>query len=174
METIKLTKFELIQAEKCTRKDKSIFIKDRTVFIIGRTKEGIKKIFFVNDFFPRFFVEKEENIEEVIKSHKNKIKEVKTIKDDEKYNYRNLGGEKELITIYTYTTDNVPDIRDFFSKHYEANIKFTEVFKRDKSIKGYFYVSDWIINSKERVYKIKGINYIMLFENEIHGGELIF
>jgi DNA polymerase elongation subunit (family B) len=119
-------------------------------------------------------VEKEENINEIIKSYKNKIKEIKTSKDDEIYNYRNLGGEKELITIYTYTTDNVPDIRDNFSKHYEANIKFTEVFKRDKLIKGYFYVPDWIFNSKERVYKIKGINYIMLFENEISGGELIF
>jgi len=66
MENIKKIKFELIQMEKNYQTNKSIFVKDRTIFIIGRSKELGKKIFFVNDFYPRFKVEKGENIKYIL------------------------------------------------------------------------------------------------------------
>lgn len=161
-------KFELIQMEKNFKTDKSIFIKDRTIFIIGRNKKLGKKIFFVNDFFPRFFVEKDENIDFIVEENKKHIKKVVS------ENYKKLGGDKELITIYTYRTQDVVDIRDLFAKTYEANIKFTEVFKRDNLIKGYFYIPEHIFKMKNRRYVINGIEYFMIKTNEIDGGELIF
>lgn len=167
-------KFELIQMEKNYQTNKSIFIKDRTIFIVGRSEEYGKKIFFVNDFFPRFLVEKEENIDFVLSQYKGKVKEIKTVEDGEEYNYRNLGGEKELVCIYTYTTQDVVDLRDHFAKTYEANIKFTEVFKRKKLIKGFFYVPKYLLESKVKTYTISGIEYIMASEKEVEGGELKF
>ena len=161
--------------EKNYQKDKSIFIKNRTIFIIGRSETYGKKIFFISDFFPRFLVEKEENIDYIISEYKDNIKEVKSkATDGNKYNYKNLGGEKELVTIFTYTTQDVVDVRGHFAKTYEANIKFTEVLKRKKLIKGYFYVPEYIMQTKTRFYNIYGVEYIMLFEKEIDGGELIF
>jgi len=189
-EKIKLVKFELIQIEKNYQSNKSIFIKNRTLFIIGRNKKLGKKIFFVNDFFPRIKVEKEENIDYIVKECKEHIKEIK----DE--GYRNLGGTKELLTIYVYTTTDVykrksvyifdpnlkktvkkeviSGIRDKFAKTYEANIKFTEVFKRNKLIKDIFYVPEYVFEMKTRTFIIYGIEYIMIKETEIDGGELIF
>lgn len=169
-----LIEFELIQIEKNYQTAKSLFVKDRTLFIVGRSDKVGKKIFFISDFFPRFFVEEEENIDLVLEEHKDKIKEIKTNKDGNEFNYKNLGGKKNLVTIITHTTQNVVDIRDLFSKTYEANIKFTEVLKREKLIKGYFYVPDYIFKTKNRFYNINGIEYIMLFEKEITGGELKF
>lgn len=168
MKKFEKIKFELIQVEKNYRSGITMFIRNRTLFIIGRTVDNTKVIFFINDFYPRFFVEKDENIDYIIEEHKDKIKEIK----DE--NFKNLGGKKELLTIYTYTTQSVVDLRDFFSKTYQANIRFTEVFKRDKLIKGFFYVPDYVFTLKTRNIKIRGRNYIMLKENEIDGGELIF
>jgi len=174
MENIKKIKFELIQMEKNYQTNKSIFVKDRTIFIIGRSKELGKKIFFVNDFYPRFKVEKGENIKYILQENKNKIKEIKSKKDGKEYTFRNLGGKEELVIIYTYKTSDVVDIRDLFSKTYEANIKFTEVFKREKLIKNIFYVPEYVFEMKTRTFKIYGIEYIMIKENEIDGGELIF
>ena len=190
MENIKKIEFELIQIEKNYQDNKSIFIKNRTLFIIGRSEKYGKKIFFVNDFYPRIKVEKDENIDYIIEECKKHIKEIK----DE--GYRNLGGTKELLTIYVYTTADVYEkkteyrfdkelkktikktvisgIRDKFVKTYEANIKFTEVFKRDKLIKGFFYVPEYVFKMATRTFKIYGIEYIMLKEKEIDGGELIF
>jgi len=166
--------FELIQMEKNYQTNRSIFVKNRTIFIVGRSDKYGKKIFFVNDFFPRFLVEKEENIDFVLSQHKKKVKEIKTKKDGDEYNYRNLGGEKELVCIYTHTTQDVVDLRDNFAKTYQANIKFTEVFKREKLIKGYFYVPEYLLESKIKTYNISGIEYIMASEKEITGGELKF
>jgi len=173
MEKIKKIKFELIQMEKNYQTNKSIFVKDRTIFIVGRSNKLGKKIFFVNDFYPRFYVEKGENIDFIIEEHKDKIKEIKTKEDGEEYNYKNLGGKEELITIYIYKTSDI-EIRDLFSKTYQANIKFTEVFKREKLIKDNFYVPEYVFEMKTRTFKIYGIEYIMIKENEIDGGELIF
>ena len=160
--------------EKNYQRNKSIFVKDRTIFVVGRSEEYGKKIFFITDFFPRFLVEKEENIDYIVDQHKDKIKEIKSKIDGDEYNYKNLGGEKELILIFTYTTQDVVDVRDSFAKTYEANIKFTEVFKRKKLIKGYFYVPEYLLQTKTRYYNIFGVEYIMLLEKEIDGGELIF
>lgn len=190
IEKIKKVKFELIQIEKNYQTNKSIFIKNRTLFIVGRSEELGKKIFFVNDFFPRIKVEKDENIDYILEECKKHIKEIK----DE--GYRNLGGTKELLTIYVYTTADVYDkktitkfdanlgrsvkkvkisgIRDKFAKTYEANIKFTEVFKRAKLIKDNFYVPEYVFEMKTRTFNISGIEYIMIKEKEIDGGELIF
>jgi len=190
MTEIKKIKFELIQIEKNYQAIRSIFIKNRTLFIIGRNEKYGKKIFFVNDFYPRIKVEKEENIDYIVQECKKNIKEIK----DE--GYKNLGGTIELLTIYVYTTDDVYNkktvyrfdknlnktikktvisgIRDKFAKTYEANIKFTEVFKRKKLIKGFFYVPEYAFKMKTRTFNIGGIEYIMIKEKEIDGGELIF
>ena len=168
------TKFELVQMEKNYQTNKSLFIKNRTIFVVGRNEKYGKKIFFINDFYPRFLVEEEENIEFVISQNKDKVKEVKKEKTDKEHDFRNLGGEKKLVCIYTYTTQNVVDIRDSFAKTYEANIKFTEVLKRAKLIKGYFYVPNYLLETKKRFYHINGVEYIMLFEKEIDGGKLEF
>lgn len=186
----KKKEFELIQIEKNYQTDKSIFIKNRTLFIIGRNKKLGKKIFFVSDFFPRIKVEKTENIDYILEECKEEIKEIK----DE--GYKNLGGTEELLTVYVYTTDNIYEkkntytfdnkinrtvkkevisgIRDKFAKTYEANIKFTEVFKRNKLIKDKFYVPEYVFKMKIRMFIIHGIEYIMLKENEIDGGKLVF
>ncbi|KKM88182.1 hypothetical protein LCGC14_1261240, partial [marine sediment metagenome] len=95
---IKKAMFELIQIEKNYQTNKSIFVKNRTLFIVGRSDKLGKKIFFVNDFFPRIKVEKDENIDYIVEECKEHIKEVK----DE--GYRNLGGTVELLTIYVYKT----------------------------------------------------------------------
>ena len=190
MTEIKKAKFELIQIEKNYQTNKSIFVKDRTLFIIGRSDKLGKKIFFVNDFYPRIKVEKDENIEYIKEECKEHIKEIKN------EGYKNLGGTKELLTIYVYKTTDVyekktihrfdPDlkrtikkvvikgIRDKFAKTYEANIKFTEVFKRNKLIKDIFYVPEYVFEMETRTFKISGIEYIMIKEKEIDGGELIF
>ena len=190
LKELKKIEFELNQIEKNYQTNKSIFIKNRTLFIIGRNKKLGKKIFFVNDFFPRIKVEKEENIDYIVKECKKHIKEVK----DE--GYRNLGGTKELLTIYVYKTTDVYErksvytfdpniqktvkkevisgIRDKFAKTYEANIKFTEVFKRNKLIKDKFYVPEYAFEMNTRTFNISGIEYIMIKETEIDGGELIF
>jgi len=187
---IQKIKFELVQIEKNYKANKSIFVKDRTLFIIGRSEKYGKKIFFVSDFYPRIKVEKDENIDYIIQECKKHIKEVK----DE--GYKNLGGTIELLTIYVYKTTDVYErksvytfdkelgktikkvvmsgIRDKFAKTYEANIKFTEVFKRAKLIKHIFYVPEYVFEMKTRTFKISGIEYIMLKEKEIDGGELIF
>ena len=47
---IQKIKFELVQIEKNYKANKSIFVKDRTLFIIGRSEKYGKKIFFVSDF----------------------------------------------------------------------------------------------------------------------------
>ncbi|KKL75457.1 hypothetical protein LCGC14_2054740, partial [marine sediment metagenome] len=95
---IQKIKFELVQIEKNYKANKSIFVKDRTLFIIGRSEKYGKKIFFVSDFYPRIKVEKDENIDYIIQECKKHIKEVK----DE--GYKNLGGTIELLTIYVYKT----------------------------------------------------------------------
>lgn len=174
------TKFELIQMEKNYQTNKSLFVRNRTIFVVGRNKKYGKKIFFINDFYPRFLVEEEENIEFIVSQynnqlqHSDKVKEIKREETDKEHNFRNLGGEKKLVCIYTYTTQDVVDIRDSFAKTYEANIKFTEVLKRAKLIKGYFYVPEYILETGKRFYHIDGVEYIMLFEKEIEGGDLIF
>ena len=188
---IKKAMFELIQIEKNYQTNKSIFIKNRTLFVIGRNEKYGKKIFFVNDFFPRIYVEKDENIDYILDECEKHIKEIK----DE--GYRNLGGTKELLTIYVYTTTDVYErkkaykydanlgrsvkteekhggIRNKFAKTYEGNIKFTEVFKRKKLIKGFFYVPEYVFQMNTRTFNISGIEYIMIKEKEINGGELIF
>ena len=188
---VKTIKFELVQIEKNYQTNKSIFIKNRTLFIIGRSEKLGKKIFFVNDFFPRIKVEKDENIDYILEECKKHIKEIK----DE--GYRNLGGTKQLLTIYVYRTTDIYErkkaykydanlgksikteekdggIRNKFAKTYEANIKFTEVFKRNKLIKDVFYVPEYVFKMKTRTFNISGIEYIMLKEKEINGGKLIF
>lgn len=172
---IEKIKFELIQIEKNYKENVSLFVKNRTLFVIGRHQQR-KVIFFISDFFPRFFVEKEENIKHILENDEvsNKVKSIKSKKDGHEYNYRNLGGKKELITIYTYRTSDVVDIRDNFAKTYEANIKFTEVLKREKGIKNVFYVPKYVFEMKTRRFKINGIKYILLKQTEIDGGKLEF
>lgn len=161
-------RFELIQIEQNYRSGISVFIPRRTLFIIGRNDKLEKKIFFVNDFFPRFQVEKGENMDLIVNEYKSKIKEIKD------KNIRKLGGKIQLLSIYTYKTDDVVDIRDAFSITYDANITFTEVFKRKKLIRGYFYIPEYIFDMKSRDMKIRGINYIFIKSKEINGGKLEF
>jgi len=163
-------KFELIQIEQNYRSGISIFIPQRTLFIIGRNESDYldKKIFFVNDFFPRFQVEKGENLDLIVNEYKSKIKQIKD------KNIRKLGGKVHLLSIYTYKTGQVVDIRDSFSKTYDANITFTEVFKRKKLIRGYFFIPEYIFTMKSRFMKIRGLEYIFLRSKEINGGKLEF
>ena len=190
LKPLKEIKFELIQIEKNYQTNKSIFVKNRTLFVIGRSDKYGKKIFFVSNFYPRLYIEKDENIDYIIKECKKNIKEIK----DE--GYRNLGGTIKLLTIYVYKTTDVYEkksvytfdkelgktikkvvqlgIRDKFAKTYEANIKFTEVFKRAKLIKNIFYVPEYVFKMITRTFKISGIEYVMIKENEIDGGKLIF
>lgn len=171
MEKVKL---DLIQIEKNYRDSISLFVRNRTLFIVGRLDKNTKKIFFVNDFFPRFYIEKEENLDFVLEQKKDIIRCVMTKEDGKEFNYRNLKGDKELICIFTYTTSQVPELRDYFTKTYEANIKFTTVFRREKLIKEFFYVPKWLLEQETRFYKIRGIDYIMTKEKEITGGKLSF
>lgn len=157
--------FDLIQIEQEYYTNSTIFIPFRTLYVIGRSLEipTLKLIFFINDFYPRFFVEKNENIDMIHENHKDKIYEI-----DYDCNHKSLL-KKDLVAIYTYRTDYVKTLRELFSKTYQANIRFTEVFKREKLIKGYFEVSNNIVNNKARNINLKGVKYKYLKESEIRG-----
>jgi hypothetical protein len=167
--------FELIQIEKNYGGEHTLFVRNRTLFVVGRNKKTKeKRIFFINDFYPRFYVQKQENMDFVLEQNKDVIKDVKSKEDGEEYNYFDSKLKNELLTIYLYDTSKVQDLREYFSQTYEANIKFTDVFRREKLIKENFFVYEYVLKMEERHYKINGIDYIMTKEKELDGGDLIF
>jgi len=159
--------FDLIQIEKCFRDGVDLFIPHRTLFVIGRDLESkIKYIFFINDFYPRFYVLKED-LDYIKKRFSDRIKKVK----DQNFMTLELN-KRKLFSVYTYTTEDVKEIRKEIPESYEGDIKFTTVFKVERGIKSHFEVSKNIVNLVSRLHTIKNIKYNNLSYKEIIGVEI--
>ena len=100
--------------------------KDKALILWGKTAEGDKVCFTIEDFDPYFYVLAED-----------------TVNDDDivdcQWDFQSLYGD-EVRKIIVKVPDDVPLLRDKFTKHFESDIPFARRFLIDKKIRAYFKV----------------------------------